>query len=61
MLNATTTKASNKRRQAKRSVAKVSSKIALVREDFLHKLSRKIAYENQVICVEDLAVKNMVW
>ncbi|MDJ0617754.1 MAG: transposase [Calothrix sp. MO_192.B10] len=55
-----TDKASNKRRKAKRLVAKVSSKIARVREDFLHKLSRKIAYENQVICVEDLAVKNMV-
>jgi putative transposase len=52
--------ASNKRRKAKRLVAQVSSKIARVREDFLHKLSRKIAYENQVICVEDLAVKNMV-
>ncbi len=51
---------SNKRRKAKRIVARVSSKIARVREDFLHKLSRKIAYENQVICVEDLAVKNMV-
>jgi putative transposase len=51
---------SNKRRKAKRLVARVSSKIARVREDFLHKLSRKIAYENQVICVEDLAVKNMV-
>ncbi len=55
-----TDKTSNKRRKAKRIVAKVSSKIARVREDFLHKLSRKIAYENQVICVEDLAVKNMV-
>ncbi|MGB5898925.1 MAG: transposase, partial [Geitlerinemataceae cyanobacterium] len=55
-----TDKTSNKRRKAKRLVAKVSSKIARVREDFLHKLSRKIAYENQVICVEDLAVKNMV-
>lgn len=53
-------KTSNKRRKAKRLVAKVSSKIARVREDFLHKLSRTIAYENQVICVEDLAVKNMV-
>jgi putative transposase len=51
---------SNKRRKAQRLVAKVSSKIARVREDFLHKLSRKIAYENQVICVEDFAVKNMV-
>lgn len=55
-----TDKTSNKRRKAKRLVAKVSSKIARVREDFLHKLSRKIAYENQVICVENLAVKNMV-
>jgi putative transposase len=55
-----TYKISNKRRKAKLLVAKVSSKIARVREDFLHKLSRKIAYENQVICVEDLAVKNMV-
>jgi putative transposase len=55
-----TDKTSNKRRKAKRLVAKASSKIARVRVDFLHKLSRKIAYENQVICVEDLAVKNMV-
>jgi putative transposase len=55
-----TDKTSNKRRKAKHLVAKVSSKIARVREDFLHKLSRKIAYENQVICVEDLPVKNMV-
>jgi len=55
-----TEKTSNKRRKAKLLVAKVSSKITRVREDFLHKLSRKIAYENQVICVEDLAVKNLV-
>ncbi|MCC3489865.1 MULTISPECIES: transposase [unclassified Microcoleus] len=55
-----TDKTSNKRRKARRILAKVSSKIARIREDFLHKLSRKIAYENQVICVEDLAVKNMV-
>jgi len=55
-----TDKTSNKRRKAKLLVAKVSSKVARVREDFLHKLSRKIAHENQVICVEDLAVKNLV-
>jgi putative transposase len=59
-LSRKTDKASKARQKAKRSVAKVSSKIARVREDFLHKLSRKIAYKNQVICVEDLAVKNMV-
>ncbi|MFB2977612.1 RNA-guided endonuclease InsQ/TnpB family protein [Microseira sp. BLCC-F43] len=55
-----TDKKSGKRKKAHRQVARVSSKIAKIREDFLHKLSRKIAYENQVICVEDLAVKNLV-
>ncbi|WP_293142514.1 MULTISPECIES: transposase [unclassified Microcoleus] len=59
-LSRKTDKKSNKRRKAKGLLARVSSKIARVREDFIHKLSRKIAYENQVICVEDLAVKNMV-
>ncbi|MEG4082188.1 RNA-guided endonuclease TnpB family protein [Microcoleus sp. POL10_C6] len=53
-------KTTNKRRKAKRAVAKVHSKIARVREDFRHKLSRKIVNENQVIVVENLAVKNMV-
>ena len=28
--------------------------------DFLHKLSSKLASENQVVCVEDLNVKGMV-
>ncbi len=55
-----TDKTSKKHHKAKLLVAKISSKIARVRVDFLHKLSRKVAYENQVICVEDLAVKNMV-
>lgn len=45
---------------AKLAVAKVHSKIRRVREDFLHKLSRKTVNENQVIVVENLAVKNMV-
>ncbi|NJM62329.1 MAG: IS200/IS605 family element transposase accessory protein TnpB [Oscillatoriales cyanobacterium RU_3_3] len=49
-----------KRRKAKCAVAKVHAKIARVREDFRHKLSRKIVNENQVIVVENLAVKNMV-
>ena len=53
-------KTTNKRRKAKLAVAKVHSKISRVREDFLHKLSRKTVNENQVIVVEDLAVKNMV-
>jgi putative transposase len=53
-------KTTNKRNIAKLALAKVHSKISRVREDFLHKLSRKIVNENQVIVVEDLAVKNMV-
>lgn len=53
-------KGSNNRSKARIKVAKVHAKIARVREDFHHKLSRKIVNENQVIVVEDLAVKNLV-
>jgi putative transposase len=53
-------KGSNTRNKARRLVAKVHSKIKRIREDFLHKLSRKIVDENQVIAVEDLNVKGMV-
>jgi len=53
-------KTTNKRRKARIAVAKVHSKISRVRSDFLHKLSRKTVNENQVIVVENLAVKNMV-
>ena len=53
-------KTSNNRRKAKLAVARVHSKIKRIREDFLHKLSRKIVDNNQVIVVENLAVRNMV-
>ncbi|WP_333468963.1 RNA-guided endonuclease InsQ/TnpB family protein [Microcoleus sp. herbarium12] len=53
-------KGSNRRNKARSLVAKVNSKIKRVREDFLHKLSRKIVNENQVIVVEDLNIKGMV-
>ncbi len=53
-------KGSQNRRKAKLAVAKVHSKIARCREDFLHKLSRKIVNENQVIAVENLNIKGMV-
>lgn len=53
-------KTTNKRKKSKLALARVHGKISRVREDFLHKLSRKIVNENQVIVVEDLAVKNMV-
>jgi putative transposase len=53
-------KTTNRQRKAKLAVAKVHAKIARIREDFRHKLSRKIVNENQIIVVENLAVKNMV-
>jgi putative transposase len=53
-------KGSNTRKKARKLVALTHSKIRRVREDFLHKLSRKIVNENQVIAVENLNVKGMV-
>jgi len=53
-------KGSNNRHKARFKVAKVHSKIARSREDFLHKLSRKVVNENQVIAVENLNIKGMV-
>ncbi|XZO01739.1 MAG: IS200/IS605 family element RNA-guided endonuclease TnpB [Microcoleus sp.] len=53
-------KGSQNRKKARLAVAKVHSKIARCREDFLHKLSRKIVNENQVIAVENLNIKGIV-
>ncbi|MEB3282706.1 RNA-guided endonuclease InsQ/TnpB family protein [Capilliphycus salinus ALCB114379] len=53
-------KGSKNRNKARIKIAKVHAKITRCREDFLHKLSRKLVDENQVIAVENLAVKNMV-
>ncbi len=51
---------SNKRTKAKKLAAKVYERISNVRQDFLHKLSRKIVNNNQVVVVENLNVKGMV-
>ncbi len=53
-------KGSNRRKKARKLVARVHQKVANSRNDFLHKLSRKMVNENQVIIVENLAVRNMV-
>ncbi len=53
-------KGSFARIKAKKLVAKIHAKIKRVRKDFLHKLSRKIVNENQVVAVENLYVKGMV-
>jgi putative transposase len=47
-------KGSNSRNKSRIAVAKVHNKITRCREDFLHKLSRKIVNENQVIVAENL-------
>ncbi len=41
-------------------MARIHATIAERRRDFLHKLSTRLIRENQTICVETLAVKNMV-
>ena len=51
---------SNNRNKSRLKVAKVHLKIANCRTDFHHKLSRRIVNESKVICVENLAVANMV-
>ncbi len=41
-------------------VAKLHERVTNQRIDFIHKLSKRIISENQVIILEDLAVKNMM-
>ncbi|WP_013322657.1 RNA-guided endonuclease InsQ/TnpB family protein [Gloeothece verrucosa] len=53
-------KSSINRKKSRLKLAKVHRKITNCREDFLHKLSRRIVDENQIIIVENLAVKNMM-
>jgi putative transposase len=53
-------KGSSNRNKSRLKVAKIHNKITKCREDFQHKLSRRIVNENQVIVVENLAVANMV-
>lgn len=53
-------KGSKNRDKARIKVARLHSKIANQRADFLHKLSTQIINENQVICVETLSIKEMM-
>ncbi len=53
-------KGSKNRAKAKLKVARVHARIADRRRDYQHKLSTHIIRENQIVCVEDLQVKNMV-
>jgi putative transposase len=51
---------STNRDKARRHVARIYAQIADQRADGLHQLTTRLIRENQVICVESLAVKHMV-
>lgn len=53
-------KGSKTRNKARVLVAKAHEKTANARKDYLHKLSKRLVNENQVIAVEDLHVKGMM-
>ena len=53
-------KGSNTRNKARKIVARVHERISNIRVDYLHKLSRKLVNDNQVIVVENLNTKGMV-
>ena len=52
-------KGSNNRDKQRIKIAKLHKKIQNQRNDYLHKLSKKIIDENQIIALEDLKVINM--
>ena len=54
------TKGSSRREKARLQVARLHEHIANQRQDMLQKLSTEIIRQNDVICVEGLAPKNMV-
>lgn len=53
-------KGSLNRNKAKLKVARLQERICNQRKDFLQKLSTKLIKENDIICIEDLQVKNMI-
>ena len=52
-------KGSSNRNKQRIKVARIHRHINNQRNDYLHKLSKHIIDENQIICVEDLKIKNM--
>ena len=53
-------KGSSNRNKARIKVARLQEHIANQRKDYLQKLSTEIIRNNDVICIEDLQVKNMI-
>ena len=54
------TKGSKRQEKARLQVARLHEHIASQRQDMLHKLSADLVRQYDVICIEDLASKNMV-
>ena len=53
-------KGSNSRLKQKSKLARVHEKVSNIRKDYLHKVSTEIIKNQDVICIEDLAVKNRI-
>ena len=53
-------KGSKSKHKYRKVVARVHERVSNSRADFLHKLSRKLVNENQVVVVENLHVKGMI-
>jgi putative transposase len=53
-------KGSKNRVKTKIKLARIYERVVNLREDFLHKLSTYLIRENNIICIEDLRVANMV-
>ena len=53
-------KGSSNRNKARLKVARLQERIFNQRKDFLQKLSTKLIKENDIICIEDLQIKNMI-
>ncbi|MFF3815087.1 RNA-guided endonuclease InsQ/TnpB family protein [Streptomyces bluensis] len=53
-------KGSANREKARQTVARIHTRIADRRRDFLHKLTTRLVRENQTVVIEDLTVRNLV-
>lgn len=53
-------KGSNNRLKEKHKLAKLHEKVTNIRLDYLHKVSTDIIKNHDIVCIEDLAVKNLM-
>ncbi len=53
-------KGSKNRNKARLKLAREHEKVADIRNDYQHKVTAKLAKENQIVCIEDLNVKGMM-